>query len=126
MVALFFIIIGVVLLNAAVRKVPVQYARQVVGAGGKKRTLATGQRSYIPLKVNAANVMPIIFAQSLMFLPSLIAGVWADESDTARWVMQNFSDYTSFAYNLTFATLILFSLTSTQRSRLILIKCQKI
>ncbi|NLR89673.1 preprotein translocase subunit SecY [Flammeovirga agarivorans] len=107
LIALFFIIMGVVLLNAAVRKVPVQYARQVVGAGGKKRTLATGQRSYIPLKVNAANVMPIIFAQSLMFLPSLIAGVWADESDTARWVMQNFSDYTSFAYNLTFATLIL-------------------
>ncbi|ANQ51006.2 preprotein translocase subunit SecY [Flammeovirga yaeyamensis] len=107
LVTLFFIVMGVVLLNAAVRKVPVQYARQVVGAGGKKRTLATGQRSYIPLKVNAANVMPIIFAQSLMFLPSMIAGIWADQSDNARWIQQNFADFTSLAYNLTFAILIL-------------------
>lgn len=105
--ALFFVVMGVVLLTTAVRKVPVQYARQIVGAGGKKKTLKTGQRSYIPLKVNAANVMPIIFAQSLMFLPSLIASVWADDSDTARWVAQNFSDFTSLAYNITFALLII-------------------
>ncbi|MEH0158368.1 preprotein translocase subunit SecY [Limibacter armeniacum] len=106
-IALFFVVMGVVLLTTAVRKIPVQYARQVVGAGGKKKMLKTGQRSYIPLKVNAANVMPIIFAQSLMFLPSLIANIWADESNAAGWVAQNFSDFTSLAYNVTFGLLIL-------------------
>lgn len=105
--AIFFIIMGVVLLTTAVRKVPVQYAAQMVGANGRKGIAKTGQRSYIPLKVNAANVMPIIFAQSLMFLPSLVAGLWADESDAARWVVQNFSDYSTVAYNVTFASLIL-------------------
>ncbi|GAA4846063.1 preprotein translocase subunit SecY [Algivirga pacifica] len=107
LIMMFFVIMGVVLLTTAIRKVPVQYAKQIVGAGGKKKSFKTGQRSYIPLKVNAANVMPIIFAQSLMFLPSLIAGLFAETSDTAVWIANNFSDYTSVAYNTTFATLII-------------------
>ena len=104
-IALYFIIMGIVLLTTAVRRVPVQYARQVVGSG--KRQLKKGQRSYLPLKVNSANVMPIIFAQSIMFLPSLIAGIWADKSDTARYIAQAYASFTSVEYNLTFAILIL-------------------
>ncbi|PWJ39362.1 preprotein translocase subunit SecY [Sediminitomix flava] len=107
LLAFFIVVMGVVLLSTAVRKVPIQYARQVVGAGGKKKTLNTGQRSYLPLKVNAANVMPIIFAQSLMFVPPLIAGVWQEDSDTARTIYYAFSDFTSWQYNLTFALLII-------------------
>jgi len=103
-VALFFIVMLVVLLTQAIRRIPVQYAKQVVSGG---RQSGRGQRSYIPLKVNSANVMPIIFAQSLMFLPSLAANVWAEESDVARYVAQRFADFTTWEYNVTFAILIL-------------------
>ena len=59
----------------------------------------TDERQYIPLKVNAAGVMPIIFAQSLMFLPALIAGLWADSSDVALYIGTTFSDFQSWQYN---------------------------
>ncbi len=101
-VALFFVVMGVVLLTQAVRRIPVQYAKQVVGS-----KVYSGQRQYIPLKVNASGVMPIIFAQSLMFLPPLIAGIWSENSDMAAVVGQTFSDYTSWQYNLVFAILII-------------------
>ena len=101
-VALFFVVMGVVLLTQAVRRIPVQYAKQVVGS-----KVYSGQRQYIPLKVNASGVMPIIFAQSLMFLPPLIAGIWSENSDMAAIVGQTFSDYTSWQYNLVFAILII-------------------
>ena len=100
--ALFFVVMGVVLLTQAVRRIPVQYAKQVIG--GK---VYGGQRQYIPLKVNASGVMPIIFAQSLMFLPGLLAGIWADESDLAASIGSTFSSYTSWQYNLVFALLII-------------------
>ncbi len=100
--ALFFVVMGVVLLTQAVRRIPVQYAKQVIG--GK---VYGGQRQYIPLKVNASGVMPIIFAQSLMFIPGLIAGLWADESDLAASIGNTFNSYTSWQYNLVFALLII-------------------
>jgi preprotein translocase subunit SecY len=100
-VALFFVIVGVVALIQATRKVPVQYAKQVVGS-----RVYGGQRQYIPLKVNAAGVMPIIFAQSLMFLPALISQFWANSSDVAAYVGTTFSNYHSWQYNLLFAVLI--------------------
>jgi preprotein translocase subunit SecY len=102
MVALFFVVLGVVLLTQAVRRIPVQYAKQVVG-----NKVYGGQRQYIPLRVNAAGVMPIIFAQALMFLPGLLAGLWADTSDMAASVGQAFSDITSWQYNLLFFVLII-------------------
>ena len=102
-VALFFVVMGTVLLTQATRRIPVQYAKQVVG--GK---VYGGQRQYIPLKVNSAGVMPIIFAQSLMFLPSLVAGIWANESDIAATIGQTFTDFTSWQYNLVFGSLIIF------------------
>ncbi len=103
MLALFFIVMSVVLLTQAVRRVPIQYARQVTSG---KQTVR-GQRAYLPLKVNSANVMPIIFAQSLMFLPSLLAGLFAQDNDAARYIAQSFSDFTSWEYNVTFAILII-------------------
>lgn len=101
-VILFFVVVGVVALTEAVRRIPVQYAKQVVG--GK---VYGGQRQYIPIKVNASGVMPIIFAQSLMFLPALIAQIWADTSDMAAYIGTTFSDFTSWQYNLVFALMII-------------------
>jgi len=99
---LFFVVVGVVALTEAVRRIPVQYAKQVVG--GK---VYGGQRQYIPIKVNASGVMPIIFAQSLMFLPALIAQIWADNSEVAAYIGTTFSDFTSWQYNLVFALMII-------------------
>jgi preprotein translocase subunit SecY len=99
---LFFVVVGVIALTEATRRVPVQYAKQVVG--GK---VYGGQRQYIPIKVNASGVMPIIFAQSLMFMPALISQYWAGESDIANYIGTTFSDFTSWQYNLLFATLII-------------------
>ena len=99
---LFFVVVGVIALTEATRRIPVQYAKQVVG--GK---VYGGQRQYIPIKVNASGVMPIIFAQSLMFVPALIAQIWARESDIANYIGTTFSDFTSWQYNLLFATLII-------------------
>ncbi|QNL20923.1 preprotein translocase subunit SecY [Hyphobacterium sp. CCMP332] len=102
--ALFFVVMGTVMLTQAVRRVPVQYAKQVLGS-----KIYGGQRQFIPLKVNSSGVMPIIFAQSLMFLPAMIAQFWAEsnESDIAVYIGTTFSDFTSWQYNLLFAFLII-------------------
>jgi len=110
LIALFFVVMGVILLTQAVRKIPVQYAKQVAGAKGESgaaKKPVVGQRSYLPLKINSAGVMPIIFAQSLMFLPSLIGSAFADTSAFASDVASTFADFTSWQYNLAFATLII-------------------
>lgn len=99
---LFFVVMSVVMLTQAIRRIPVQYAKQVGGS-----SLYSGQRQFIPLKVNAAGVMPIIFAQSLMFLPSMLASIWADTSEMANYIGSTFSDFTSWQYNLVFGLLIL-------------------
>jgi preprotein translocase subunit SecY len=99
---LFFVVLCVVALTEATRRIPVQYAKQVVG--GK---VYGGQRQYIPIKVNASGVMPIIFAQSLMFLPALIAQIWSSENDIANYIGSTFSDFTSWQYNLVFAVMII-------------------
>jgi len=99
--ALFFVVMAVVMLTQATRRIPVQYAKQVVG-----NKVYGGQRQYIPLKVNSSGVMPIIFAQSLMFLPPLISNIWAD-SDVANYVGTTFTDFTSWQYNVVFGLLIL-------------------
>ena len=101
-VALFFVVLVTVALVQAVRRVPVQYAKQVVG-----NKVYGGQRQYIPLKVNASGVMPIIFAQSIMFLPAMFAGFWREDSVFANYILTTFSDYQSWEYNLTFALMII-------------------
>lgn len=100
--ALFFIVLVTVALVQAIRRVPVSYAKQVVG-----NKVYGGQRQYIPLKVNASGVMPIIFAQSLMFLPAMLGNIWANDSDTAQYIVTTFSNIQSWQYNATFATLII-------------------
>ncbi|MHC2993186.1 preprotein translocase subunit SecY [Pontibacter sp. HJ8] len=102
LVVLFFVVMSVVMLTQAVRRIPVQYAKQVGGS-----SLYSGQRQFIPLKVNAAGVMPIIFAQSLMFLPSMLASIWADTNETASYIGATFSDFTSWQYNVVFGLMIL-------------------
>lgn len=101
LLVLFFIVVGVIALTQATRRIPVQYAKQVVG-----NKLYGGKRDFIPLKLNSAGVMPIIFAQALMFLPPLIAGIWRD-TDIGASVGSTFADFTSWQYNLLFGSLIL-------------------
>jgi preprotein translocase subunit SecY len=98
--ALFAIIMGVIMLVQGTRKIPVQYAKRIVGS---RQT--GGARQYLPLKVNTAGVMPIIFAQALMFIPSTVAQFFPNY-ESMRFIMA-LVDPTSFAYNLTFAVLII-------------------
>jgi preprotein translocase subunit SecY len=102
LVGLFFVVVAVVAFTQATRRIPVQYAKQVVG-----NKVYGGQRQYIPLKVNSSGVMPIIFAQALMFIPPLVANVWAQDNDIAAYIGTAFADPTSWQYNLLFAVMIL-------------------
>lgn len=101
MVALFFVVMAVVALTQATRRVPIQYAKQVIG-----NKMYGGKRDYIPLKINASGVMPIIFAQALMFIPSMVAGLWRD-TEIGNYIGATFSDPYSWQYNLLFGILIL-------------------
>ena len=102
LIGLFFVVMGVVMLTQATRRIPVQYAKQVVG-----NKVYGGERQYIPLKLNSSGVMPIIFAQSLMFVPSLVGAAFQDTSDTAAYISTTFSDITSWQYSLSFCFLII-------------------
>ncbi|WP_108866680.1 preprotein translocase subunit SecY [Aquimarina aquimarini] len=99
----FVIILASVLLVMAVRQIPVQYARRTAGGGYEKNVF--GSRQYIPLKLNASGVMPIIFAQAIMFVPVAVAGL--SDSETSQGVVAAFSDIFGFWYNLVFALLII-------------------
>lgn len=101
LIVLFAIVMGVIMLTQATRRIPIQYAKQVIG-----NKLYGGKRDFIPLKLNSAGVMPIIFAQALMFIPVLLAGLWRD-SDISAYIGSTFSDPYSWQYSLLFATLIL-------------------
>lgn len=99
----FVIILLSVLLVMAVRQIPVQYARRTASGGYEKN--AVGSRQYIPLKLNASGVMPIIFAQAIMFVPAALSGL--STSETAQSVTVAFSDIFGFWYNLVFFVLII-------------------
>ncbi|MEK9740762.1 MAG: preprotein translocase subunit SecY [Flavobacteriaceae bacterium] len=98
------IIIFCILLTLAIRRIPVQYARRQTGGSTADRTVY-GSRQYIPLRLNASGVMPIIFAQAIMFAPAYIGGIMGD-SDAGQWLQTNFSDIFGFWYNFIFALLI--------------------
>jgi len=100
LVVLLFVILLTVMLVQGVRRIPVQYAKRVIGNKPQG-----GVRQYLPLKVNAAGVMPIIFAQALMFIPAAFAGLF-ENSETWNAINVQFSDPTGWLYNLTFAILI--------------------
>lgn len=105
MVALGIATMGVVALTQATRKIPINYARRVMGnriAGG----MTNNARQYIPLKVNSAGVMPIIFAQAIMFIPATVAQFFP-ESNFWTTTGAMFADFTGVVYNGTFALLII-------------------
>ena len=98
------IILLSVLLVMAVRQIPVQYARRTAAGTNEKNVF--GSRQYIPLKLNASGVMPIIFAQALMFAPAYLGGAFGD-STVGQWLQTNFSDIFGLWYNILFAVLII-------------------
>jgi len=98
------VIIGCVLLVMAVRKIPVQYARRTT-AGDFEQDSLGGNRQWIPLKLNSAGVMPIIFAQAIMFIPAALAGL--SKTDASQSIAGAFSNMFGFWYNFVFALLIL-------------------
>jgi preprotein translocase subunit SecY len=97
---LVLVILLSILLVQGTRRIPVQYAKRIVG-----NKQYGGVRQYIPLKVNAAGVMPIIFAQAIMFLPITLAGFTSSESMSA--FVTAFADINGFWYNLTFFIMII-------------------
>lgn len=97
--ALFLVVMFTILIVQGVRKIPVQYAKKIVGA-----KQYGGVRQYIPLKVNAAGVMPIIFAQAIMFIPTTLSSFFPSLQSS---FLASYSDYTSLTYNLTFAFMII-------------------
>ena len=101
----FVIILLCIYLIKAVRQIPVQYARRTADGGVANEKNIFGARQYIPLKLNAAGVMPIIFAQALMFIPATVAGL--SQSEFAKSVQAAFSNVFGFWYNLLFAAMII-------------------
>ncbi|TYC12818.1 preprotein translocase subunit SecY [Bizionia gelidisalsuginis] len=101
------IILGCVMLVMAVRKIAVQYARRSA-TGGYEKNVFGGARQFIPLKLNASGVMPIIFAQAIMFVPGLIgSSSFLEGTETGQWMQANFSDIFGLWYNMLFAFLII-------------------
>ena len=100
----FLVIFACILLIMATRQIPVQYARRTASGGYEKNIM--GSRQYIPLKLNASGVMPIIFAQAIMFVPGMVGGAF-DDTSVGQWMQVQFSDIFGLAYNLLFALLII-------------------
>lgn len=99
---LLAVVAAVVMLTQGTRKIPVQYAKRVVG-----RKVYGGSTQYLPLRVNAAGVMPIIFAQSIMFIPSTIS-TFFPESTVIQFMTAWANDFTGVAYNIVFFIIIVF------------------
>ncbi|MBM3668571.1 MAG: preprotein translocase subunit SecY [Actinobacteria bacterium] len=97
------VIAFVVFVEQAQRRIPVQYAKRMVG-----RRMYGGTSTYIPLKVNMAGVIPVIFASSLLFLPTLFVQLTGSQAGWAQWVQQNFGTGTGTWYLLTYFVLIVF------------------
>tara|TARA_B100000949_G_scaffold231941_1_gene245047 strand:+ start:280 stop:1623 length:1344 start_codon:yes stop_codon:yes gene_type:complete len=100
----FAIIFASVMLVMAVRQIPVQYARRNA-TGGYEKNIFGGARQFIPLKLNASGVMPIIFAQAIMFIPSAVAGM--SDSEMAQGITAEFNNIFGLWYNVVFALLII-------------------
>lgn len=97
-----FIVAGVVLVTQGTRRIPVQYAKRVVG-----RKVYGGVTQYIPLRVNTAGVMPIIFAQALMFLPQIVFSFFP-ESEFVSTLSTEWFSYDSWTYSIVYALMIIF------------------
>jgi len=99
---LILVTASVVLLTQGTRKIPVQYAKRVVG-----RRVYGGTTQYLPLKVNAAGVMPIIFAQSIMFIPGTVATFFPDNT-TIQFMTAWANDFTGVTYSIIYGIIIIF------------------
>ena len=99
-IILYAVVCASIVLVQGVRKIPVQYAKRLVG-----NKQYGGARQYIPLKLFAANVMPIIFAQALMFIPLTI--VQYSSPENSSWFLHSLMDHRSLLYNIVFALLII-------------------
>ncbi len=93
----------VVFVEQAQRRIPVQYAKRMVG-----RRMYGGTSTYIPLKVNMAGVIPVIFASSLLFLPTLLVQLTGSQSEWAIWIQQNFGTGTGSYYLMVYFLLVVF------------------
>lgn len=105
MFAFFFVTMVTVMVVTGVRKIPLQFAKRMVGRGESAAPTRT-ERDYIPLKVNASGVMPIIFAQALMLLPVSLAGFGGGPEAQSSWFVQQFNDFTSPLYNVVYFILV--------------------
>ncbi len=108
-IALFIVVMATVLLVQGVRRIPIQFAKRMVGRGANSMPIA-GVRDYIPLKVNAAGVMPIIFAQALMFLPGQAAQFLAGDAIAASPLLVELTNPFSVTSSIiTFILVVLFT-----------------
>ncbi len=98
------VILGLILLTQGVRKIPLNYARRIIGSTNAANEVS-GSRDFIPLKVNSAGVMPIIFAQAMMFIPTIFTGFSSNEK--AQGFVQALSNNQSVWYNLIYAVLVI-------------------
>jgi len=101
LILMVFIVAGIVLVTQATRRIPVQYAKRVVG-----RKIYGGVTQYIPMRVNTAGVMPIIFAQAIMFIPGTILTFFPD-SEFLQGI-SGYMNYTSITYSFVYALMIIF------------------
>jgi len=99
------VIVGLILLTQGTRKIPLNYARRIVGSTNAAKEATGGSRDFIPLKVNSAGVMPIIFAQAIMFIPATLVGFTNNEN--AQGFVHALSDHTSLWYNLIYAVMVI-------------------
>jgi len=102
--AFFFVVLATVLIVQGVRKIPIQFAKKMVGRSNMNIP-AAGARDYIPLKVNASGVMPIIFAQAIMFLPMTIIS-YVSKNNTPSDFLMSLGDWQSLPYNIIFFLLV--------------------
>ncbi len=108
MAALFLVVLATVMIVQAVRRIPIQFAKRVIGRGSKSMP-AAGNRDYIPVKVNASGVMPIIFAQALMFLPATVLQFLAGNNPDGGGgsdFLAALNDFTSTPYNIIYFILV--------------------
>lgn len=105
--ALFFVVMATVMIVQAVRKIPIQFAKRMVGRGTAAMPVS-GNRDYIPIKVNASGVMPIIFAQALMFIPATALQLLAQKGSSLATndFLVKLNDFTSAPYNIVYFVMV--------------------
>ena len=93
------VIVGLILLTQGTRKIPLNYARRIIGSNNAAKEVS-GARDFIPLKVNSSGVMPIIFAQAILFIPATVTGFAFGENETAQGFIKALSNPQSMWYNI--------------------------